>query len=69
MSHLRHQKYKNNKQLSNKRVLKVQNSALELESDFKPIVISMNDMEKFEKKNYQRIEHLQIIFGTIGMIA
>ena len=69
MNHLRHQKYKSNKQLNNKRVLKVQNSALELENDFKSIIISMNDMDKFEKKNYQKIEHLQIIFGTIGMIA
>ena len=50
MNHLRHQKYKNNKQLNNKRVLTVQNSALELENDFKPIIISMNDMDKFEKR-------------------
>ena len=41
MDHLRHQKYKN-KQLKN--------SALELENDFKSINISINDMDKFEKK-------------------
>ena len=41
MDHLRHQKYKN-KQLKN--------SILELENNFKPINISINDMNKFEKK-------------------
>ena len=49
MDHLRHQKYKS-KQL--------ENSTLELENNFKPINISVNDMDKFEKKNYQRREHL-----------
>ena len=44
MDHLRHQKYKN-KQL--------ENSTLELENNFRPINISINDMDKFEKKNYQ----------------
>ena len=41
MDHLRHQKYKN-KQLKN--------STLELENNFKPINISVNDMDKFEIK-------------------
>ena len=41
MDHLRHQKCKN-KQLKN--------STLESENNFKPSNISMNDMEKFEKK-------------------
>ena len=41
MDHLRHQKCKN-KQLKN--------STLELDNNFKPSNISMNDMEKFEKK-------------------
>ena len=41
MDHLRHQKYKN-KQLKN--------STLELENNFKPINICINDMDKFEKK-------------------
>ena len=49
MDHLRCQKCKN-KQLKN--------SILELENNFKPINISINDMDKFEKKNYQRREHL-----------
>ena len=40
MDHLRHQKYKN-KQLKN--------SSLELENNFKPINISTNNMDKFEK--------------------
>ena len=41
MDHLRHQNYKN-KQLKN--------STLELENSFKPIIISINDMDKFEEK-------------------
>ena len=44
MNHLRHQKCKNKKQLNNTRVLKVKNSPLELEKDFKAIIISINDM-------------------------
>ena len=42
MDHLRHQKYKN-KQLKN--------SNLELKNNFKPINISINDIDKFKKKN------------------
>ena len=49
MDNLRHQKCKN-KPLNNTRVLKVNNSTLELERDFKPINISINDMGKFGKK-------------------
>ena len=49
MNHLKHQKYKN-KQSNNTRVLKVRNSPLELEKDFEPINISINDMDKFKKK-------------------
>ena len=41
MNHLRHQKYEN-KQLKN--------NTLELEDNFKPINISINNMDKFEKK-------------------
>ena len=41
MDHLRHQKYKN-KQLKY--------STLELENNFKTINISINDIDKFEKK-------------------
>ena len=41
MNYLRHQEYKN-KQLKN--------SSLEWENNFKPINISTNDMDKFEKK-------------------
>ena len=48
MNHLRHQIYKS-KQLNNSRVLNVKNITLELENDFKPINISINDIDKFEK--------------------
>ena len=41
MDHLRHQKYKN-KQLKN--------SNLELKNNFKPINISINDIDKLKKK-------------------
>ena len=58
MDYLRHQKYKN-KQLKN--------SNLELEDNFNPIKLCINDMDKFEKKrNYQRLEHLQKALGMIG---
>ena len=50
MNHLRHQKYKN-KRLNNTLVLKVKNGTLEL-NNFIPINISINDMDKFEKKNW-----------------
>ena len=53
MDHLENQKYKR-KQLTNTRVLKVKSSTLELENDFKPTNVSVNDMDKFEKKNYQK---------------
>ena len=44
MDHLRHQKKKQkNKQLKN--------STLQLDNNFKPINISITDMDKFEKKN------------------
>ena len=49
MDHLRHQKYKN-KLLNNAQVLKVKNSTLELQSDFKTINISINVMDKLDKK-------------------
>ena len=49
MDHLRHQKYKN-KQLNNTLVLKAKNNTLELENHFKPINTSLNDMNKFKKK-------------------
>ena len=47
-----HQKYKN-KQLTNtqkSRILKIKNSPLELVKCFKPINISINDMNKIEEK-------------------
>ena len=48
MDHLRRQKYKN-KQLKN--------SILEL-SNFKPISISVNNMEKFKKKGASKEENI-----------
>ena len=45
VDHLRHQKYKH-KQL--------QNSSLELENNVNPINISINDMDKCEKKELTR---------------
>ena len=41
MNRLRHQKYK---------VLKIKNNIVELENDFNSINISMNNMDKFEKR-------------------
>ena len=42
----------------------------QLEDNFKPINISINDMNKFEKKkNYQRRGHLQKTLGMIDMIG
>ena len=49
MDHLRHQKYKN-KLLNNTQVLKVKKSTLELQNDFKTINISINVMDKLDKK-------------------
>ena len=65
MNHLRHQKYKK-EQLNNTQVLKVKNNSLELEKDFKPINISINDMGKFKKKNQQRREYLRKTCGMLG---
>ena len=44
MNHLRHQKCKNKKQLNSTQVLKVKNRPLELEKDFKAIIISINEL-------------------------
>ena len=52
MNHSTHQKYKN-KQLNNTpktRILKVKKSRLKLKNDFKPINVSIDDMDKFEEK-------------------
>ena len=46
MKHLKYQKCNN----KNTRVLKVKNSPLKLEKCYKPIIISMSNMDKFEKK-------------------
>ena len=49
MGNLRHQKYKN-KQLKN--------STVELENNFKIINISINDIDKFEKKKINKKESI-----------
>ena len=50
MKHLKYQKCNN----KNTRVLKVKNSPLKLEKCYKPIIISMSNMDKFEKKKELR---------------
>ena len=45
MDHLRHQKYKNKR---------LKNSTIKFENNFKPINISINDMDKFKKKKKKR---------------
>ena len=51
--HLRHQKHKNKR----------------LENNFKTNSISINNMDKSEKKHKQRREHLQKILGMISSIG
>ena len=65
---LRHQKYKN-KRLNNAQVLKVKNSTLELENDFKLINISINDMDKFEKKELTKKRRFTKALGIIDTIS
>ena len=49
--YLWHQKYKKAiKQYTKKRVLNVKNSPLELEKYFKPVIVSTDDVDKFEEK-------------------
>ena len=52
MNDLRHQKYKN-KQFNNTRVLKVKNSPLDLEKDFKQL--SVNYIYKHKKKKKKKL--------------
>ena len=66
MNNLRHKKYKN-KQLNNTKVLKVKNSTQKLENNFKPIQISIIDMDKIKMRNKEN-NILQKPFGAIGMI-
>ena len=64
MKHLKYQKCNN----KNTRVLKVKNSPLKLEKCYKPIIISMSNMDKFEKKGIKK-GHLQKTCYMIGTIA
>ena len=63
MDHLENQKY-NRKQVTNTRVLKVKSSTLELGNDFKPTNVSINDVDKFEKK--KTIKKILATIATIG---
>ena len=49
MVHLRHYKYKS-EQLNSTGILKVKKCTLELENDCRPINISINVIDKFEKR-------------------
>lgn len=49
MVHLRHYRYKK-EQLNSTGILKVKNCTLELENDCRPINISINVIDKFEKR-------------------
>ena len=60
MVHLRHQKYKKKQ---------IKNSTLELENNFKPISISINDMDKFEKRELTKKRTLTKTLGMIGAIV
>ena len=48
-------------QLNNTQVLKVKNSTLKLEIDFKPINISINGMDKFDIKELTRIDLVRLV--------
>ena len=50
------------------RVLKIKNSPLEFEKDFKPINISIDNMDKFEGKKIKKKRRFAKTLGTIGMI-
>ena len=71
MNHSRHQ-YHKNKQSNNKHKkqnLKVKNSPLELEKYFQPVILSTDDVDKFEEKKSRRREQLQKKLDTIGIIG
>ena len=57
MVHLRHYKYKK-EQLNSTGILKVKNCTLELENDCRPINISINAIDKFEKRRTKEEENI-----------
>lgn len=57
MVHLRHYKYKK-EQLNSTGILKVKNCTLELENDCRPINISINVIDKFEKRRTKEEENI-----------
>ena len=59
MDHLRHEKHKNKQK---------KKSTLELENNFKPSNIFINDMDKLKKRKWQRRGYLRKIVGVIGTI-
>ena len=63
--------YYKNKQSNNKykkQNLKVKNGPLELEKYFQPVIVSTDDVDKFEEKKSRRREQLQKKLDTIGII-
>ena len=57
MVHLRHYKYKK-EQLNSTGILKVKNCTLELENDCRAINISINVIDKFEKRRTKEEENI-----------
>ena len=57
MVHLRHYRYKK-EQLNSTGILKVKNCTLELENDCRPINISINVIDKFEKRRTKEEENI-----------
>ena len=65
---LNHQNYKN-KQLNNTQKNKVsnkKNSPLELELYFKPITVSIDDMDKFEEEKNIYKKHLALLLRLVN---
>lgn len=69
MNHLRHQNYKSKhmkiKYLNNIQNTKVKNSSLELKTDFQPINVSVDNMEKTQKKKTTKKNVRKKRLGTI----
>ena len=57
MVHLRHYKYKK-EHLNSTGILKVKNCTLELENDCRPINVSINVFDKFEKRRTKEEENI-----------
>ena len=71
MNYLGHQKYQNKQSNSTRkyRVLKVKNSPFKLKKDFKPVNVSIDDMDKFEEKELIKKKRFAKKLGTIATIG